>query len=189
MDFKQHQHRLAKLALRFNLMVALVFGLLLTNILMASLVWYTTLHQKTEITPFNSTLGYMKSESNVDMHYLTMMSENFIYLRLNVTPETVHENHKRLLSFASSRGYNDFLAQLNREASLITIKKISSYFEIEDVGSNAKTLTTVIKGTLHRSVGLRALHEARITYTLTYRYHLGRLTLASFTHVEEKAHA
>ena len=189
MDFKQHQHRLSQLALRFNLMVALVFGLLVSNVLMASLVWYGSLHQKVHITPFNANVGYMKSEASVDVHYLTLMSENFIYLRLNVTPETVSANHKRLLSFTDAKGYNDFLAQLNKEASLITNKKISSYFEIEDVLSNAQTLTTVIKGTLHRNVGLRALHEVRMIYTLTYRYQLGRLTLASFTHVQEKSHA
>jgi conjugal transfer pilus assembly protein TraE len=189
MDFKVQQHRLGQLATRLNLMVALVFGLLFTNLLMGSLAWYTAVHQKVEITPFSGVSEYRKSDVAVDGHYLSMMSENFIYSRLNVTPETVRTSHKRLLSFVNAKHYPKFLEQLNKEARVVTSKKISSYIEIKSITVDEKHLSCTVKGNLRRSVGARALHEEHVTYTLHYAYHLGRLTVIQFTHAEDESHA
>ena len=93
MDFKIYQHRLTALSGRFNLMVTLVIGLLVTNILMGSLAYYAHFHQRIEVTPFFGQPRYANSENSVDSQYLELMSENFIYLRLNTTPETVKLNH------------------------------------------------------------------------------------------------
>jgi len=189
MEFNNIQHRLSQLAARCNLMVTLVFGLLLTNVIMGSLAWYTSLHQKVEITPFFGSPGYVKSETAVDAHYLSLMSENFIYSRLNVTPETVMANHKRLLTFIDGKSYSEISAQLSKEALLIKSKKLSSHFEIADIRSDVRGLTTTITGTLKRFVGLRELKSKKLAYTLYYRYSMGRLTLTRFTHAEEKKHA
>lgn len=189
MDFKNTEHRLNQMAARSNLMVALVFGLLLTNIIMASLAWYTSVHQKIEITPFFGAPSYIKSETSVDAHYLSLMGENIIYSRLNVTPETVTANHKRLLSFIDASSYALISAQLEREAKLIQDKKISSHFEISDIRSDARHLQTTITGTIKRFVGMRELAPKRRTYAIDYHYGHGRLTLTRFTHTEERTHA
>lgn len=189
MDFSVHQHKLAQLAARFNLMVALVFGLLLTNVLMGSLAWYMGVHQRIEVTPFTGEASYIKSDSTVDAHYLTLMSENFIYSRLNVTPETVSSNHKRLLSYVDAAHYSTFSALLNKEAMLIQDKKIASYIDITSMVADSRTLSCVITGSVKRFVGNRALPEERLTYTLRYRYANGRLSITQFTHTKEKDHA
>ena len=189
MDFKVQQHRLSQLATRLNLMVALVFGLLLTHVLMGSLAWYTAVHQKVEITPFSGASEYRKSDVAVDSYYLSMMSENFIYSRLNVTPETVRASHRRLLSFVDAKHYPKFLEQLNKEARIVMGKKISSHIDIKSINVDDKHLTCTIKGSLRRAVGARALHEEHVTYTLHYAYHLGRLTVIQFTHMEDASHA
>jgi len=156
---------------------------------MGGLAWYTSLHQKVEITPFFGSPGYIKSETSVDAHYLSLMSENFIYSRLNVTPETVIANHKRLLTFIDGKSYADISAQLSKEALIIKSKKISSHFEIADIRSDVRELTTTITGNLKRFVGFRELKSKKLIYTIYYRYSLGRLTLTRFTHTEGKEHA
>ena len=189
MKFDVHQHRLSQLAGRFNLMVALVFGLLLTNLLMGGLACYTSFHQRIEVTPFFGAQSYVKSDAIVDTQYLALMSENFIYSRLNVTPETVRANHKRLLSFVDATHFSTFSSQLAKEAKLITDKKISSHFEITDIRANPNDLRCTVTGILKRAVGLRDLADARLSYTIQYRYHFGRLTVSQFTHYKEGSHA
>lgn len=105
MDFKTYQSQLSHLSARFNLMVCLVFGLLLSNVVLSCFVYKAWNHHTVEITPFSGAPSYLKSASIVDSHYLSLMTENFINERLNVSPETVDANHKRLLSFVSHKNY------------------------------------------------------------------------------------
>lgn len=189
MEYSTYQNKLSRLSARFNLMVFLVFGLLIANLLLAGLCWYTSIHQKTEITPFSGSNGYLKSESEVDSHYLSLMSENFIYSRLNVTPETVSANHKRLLAFVSSKSYSDILKTLQKEEKIITTKKISSVFNISQIRTNPGALSVEVSGILSRRVGLRELPSEKATYRIRYRYRLGRLSVLSFTLVKEKNNA
>jgi len=189
MNFNVHQHRLGQLASRLNLMVVLVFGLLTTNVLMGSLAWYASVHQKVEVTPFSGGASYMKSDASVDSQYLSQMSENFLYSRLNVTPETVDAHHKRLLSFVDSEHYPQFLEQLKVEADVIKSKKISSHFELTNTHVDVGTLSVAMTGLLKRTVGLRDLKDAHMTYIFQYNYSLGRLTITHFTHTEEARHA
>lgn len=189
MDFSVYQNRLSQLSARFNLMVALVFGLLAANILLATLVWYTSLHQRMLVTPFESSAGFANSDSTVSPKYLSMMSENFIYSRLNVTPETVEAIHKRLLMFVDGSRYGAMQSTLSHEAAVIQKNKISSDFIITDIQLEPRALKASVTGVLNRFVGSRELKSARITYELTYRYRFGRLSILSFTKMKELEHA
>lgn len=188
MNFKIYQHRLSQLSDRFNLMVALVFGLLVTNVIMGGLAFYGFVHQKIEVTPFFGEPHYFKSDSVIDEQYLKLMSENFVYLRLNATPETIFDNHKRLLGFVDSQEYTSFKKQLEKEAGLIVTQKISSHFELQSIVSNPSNMQCQIKGILKRSVGIRELQDAPLVYTLEYKYRFGRLAITKFIH-EENSHA
>lgn len=188
MQFKLYQNRLSQLSARFNLMVALVFGLLLANVLLSSLAWYGFRHHTVEITPFFGESRYVKSEQRIDSDYLRLMSENFIYSRLNVTPETVNINHERLLKFVDSQHYADILKRLTAEAKIIQQQKIASEFVITaPMEVNLSALEVKISGLLKRSVGLRTLKIEQLTYRLTFCYHQGRLSILTFT--KEKPHA
>lgn len=188
MDFKAYQNRLSQLSARFNLMVMLVFGLLITNLVLGGLVWYATVNQRIEITPFFSGSSYQASRSGVDAEYLSQMSENFVNARLNVTPETVTSNHQRVLAFVESGAYPLMKKTLDGEARVIAQQKISSVFAIKGVTPNPAELSVKVSGVLRRFVGIRALKEERLTYTLNYRQHLGRLSLIRFTYTQEKSH-
>lgn len=163
-----------------NLWVVISASLMLSNVILAVLCWYALSHQKIEVTPFFGSQGYMKSETEVDVHYLNQMSENFVLARLNVTPSNIKANHARLLNYIASAYYHDLNEGLLREQKQVLAKKISSYFDIESIDSNPTSLKTTIKGRLHRFVGLRQLPCKSVSYELKYRYHLGKLSIVSF---------
>lgn len=184
MDYQVREGKLSKLSARLNLMVVLVLGLMISNALLASLVMHFSTHQKREIVPFGLSNGYVLSDTSVDVNYLNLMSENFIYSRLNVTPTNVARTHGQLLIYVDPSLYPSFKKQLFKEEELIRDKKITSYFEIIDVRSDSDHLTTVIKGRLKRFVGYRALKEEEKTYRIQYRYRPGTLSIVGFA--EEK---
>lgn len=185
MEHVAYENKLSKLSARFNLMVFIVFFLLITNGLLAALCWYTSIHQKVEVTPFSGSNGYVKSDSDVDAHYLSLMTENFIYSRFNVTPETVDVNYNRLLGFVDSGHYSVILRALQKEARIIKDKKMSGVFNITQINSDPKRLSVDVSGILNQRVGFRALKDEQVTYRLQYRYSLGRLSIVSFSKVLE----
>jgi conjugal transfer pilus assembly protein TraE len=185
-EFRVYQDRLSALSARFNLMVVMVLGLLMANIVLASLAWFTSYHRQIEVTPFFGGEGYQKSAATIDAHYLGLMSQNFIYSRLNVTPETVSANYERLLTYVDGASSADVMKHLNQEAKIIKLKKISSHFVITDIKLDIHQLTAEMSGILERHVGLRAIPSEQLTYLLTYRYRLGQLTLLSFTQLKQK---
>lgn len=186
MDFKTYQSQLSQLSARFNLMVCLVFGLLVSNVVLSCFVYKAWNHHTVEITPFSGAPSYLKSASIVDSHYLSLMTENFINERLNVSPETVDANHKRLLSFVSHKNYPHVLRQLTQEAQAIKSKKMSSTFDITQIKSNPGELSARVSGVLKRYVGLQALDEQRMSYGLQFHYKDGRLSIVKFAPLKEK---
>lgn len=171
---------------KLNLMTVLVLGLLLSNIINASLSWYAYLHEKRIVTPFNANTSYVTSDSQVDAKYLDLMSMNLLDARFNVSPETIGEQNALLLSYVSSGSYATFLKALNNEAVIVKKEKMSSIFYRQSLHSDPVKLMTVVTGTLNQWVGYRALKSVKKTYILTYRYDGGRITL---TTLKEVSHA
>lgn len=184
MDYQIKESRVSQLSARLNLMVLLVLGLMLSNIILAYHGFYAAKHQTREVVPYGCSNGYIISESNVDTFYLNLMTENFIYSRLNVTPLSVAQNHTKLLNFVDSSIYPLFKKKLAKEEAIIKSKKIASYFDILDVRSDSQHLISEVRGQLKRYVGYRALKVVEKNYRIQYRYQLGKLTIVGFK--EEK---
>lgn len=185
MDFKSYQNRLSQLSARFNLMVALVFGLLLSNVLLSCFLFTAWSQHTIEVTPFSGAPSYLKSASSVDGHYLSLMAENFINERLNVTPETVDSNHQRLLSYVNHQSYSQILRTLTKEAKVIKAKKMSSIFYIDKNKANPHELTVVVSGNLKRFVGLQAVTDEHKSYVLQFQYKDSRLSIVKFSLLKE----
>lgn len=158
-------------------MVCLVFGLLLSNVVLSFFVFFAWRHHTVEITPFAGSASYIKGSHYVDAHYLSLMAENFINERLNVSPETVDANHKRLLSFIDPLQYPHFLKLLSSEGEAIKSKKISTSFDITDIQVNPNRLTTKVTGRLKRFVALQNIDDIVKCYELQFHYRHGRLTI------------
>ncbi len=189
MDFKSYQGRLSQLSARFNLMVVLVFGLLVSNVTLSCFLFQAWNHHTIEVTPFSGAPSYLKSASTVDGHYLSLMAENFVNERLNVTPETVDANHQHLLSYVGHQNYTSMLRLLTNESKVIKAKKMSSIFYIEKNKPNPQELTVVVSGILKRFVGLHPLNDEHKTYVLKFEYKDSRLSIVQFSLLKEKQDA
>jgi len=185
MEHKIRESKLSALSSRLNLMVCLVMGLMVSNMILAYSSMYSMRHQKREVVPFGGEHGYIISETNVDPHYLNMMTENFIYARLNVTPKSVIKNHNKLLNYTASSNYPAIKKQLYKEAQIIKSKKISSQFDVTDVRSDPKHLRSVVSGELKTYVGYRALKAQKKRYQISYQYRLGQLAITGFRELNE----
>ena len=187
MAFKQLYFQLQQFATRLHFLAFMICGLLLSNLLTGTLAWYGLLHQKIEITPFSGMGSYQKSDLSVDNQYLLMMTENLIYSRFNVTPETVRTRHKQLLSFVDIKAYPLLLEALNKEARVMSSKKISSYFEIKDIQPDPKSLRFIISGRLKRATKGHRFRDTAAKYEIQYQYDWGRLTVLAFQALEARA--
>ena len=173
---------------RLNFYLVSTITLLTSKVILASLCWYTAIHQKTEITPFFGEQSYIKSDTSIDGNYLSQLSENFVNARLNVTPHNIKENHKRLLNFVNSSVYHKFSSMLLSEQKKIIKQKISSYFDIESIEPMPSKLKVKIKGNLRRFVGSSEIKPQLRTYEMNFKYHLGRLSIIGFEVKEVKNH-
>jgi conjugal transfer pilus assembly protein TraE len=181
MEYQVKESKLSQLSARLNLMVVLVLGLMVSNLILAYQAMYASRHQKREVVPFACTSGYVISDSSIDVHYLNLMTRNFVYTRLNVTPQNVNKNHGELLDYVDSSTYSQFKKKLAKEEAIIKSKKIASTFDITDVQSDNQKLISIVKGHLKRFVGYRALKDEERTYRIQYRYQQGQLTITGFT--------
>ncbi len=173
---------------RLNFWVVTAVVMIVSNVMLAGLCWYALLHEKVEVTPFFGNQGYVRSGSEVDIHYINQLSENFVLTRFNVSPGTVKANHARLLNYVSTDAYHDLSQVLLKEQQQVLKNKISSSFDIQSVQTNPEQLTSLVSGHLKRYVGSRALPDIKVHYRLKYRYHLGRPAIVSFEKVEDKRH-
>lgn len=188
MNYKAYQNRLSQLSARFNLMVFLVFGLLLANMLLSFLVYVGWNRHTIEIIPFSGSPGYLKSARFIDRNYLILMSKNFVYERLNVSPETVDYQHEHLLSFVHPKHHAELVKQLYEESKVIKEQKISSYFNITSRRAFPDSLTVFISGTLYRYVGIKQINEEQRNYKLVFSYNSGHLHLVQFAPYKELNH-
>lgn len=160
--------------------------LLFSNCLLTGLCWYTSVHQKIEVTPFFGKQGYIKEGGMVDASYLDQMSENFVLARLNVTPENIKDNHKRLLSYVDASVYALLSKALLEEQRNVIGQGISTYFDIKEISSMPARLQSEVKGKLRRFVGIKELPAKEIHYRLSYANSLGRIHLVGFEHVNQE---
>lgn len=186
MKFKVYQSKLSQVSKRFNLLMVISLGLLMSNVMLGSLSWYAIKHEKRHITPFFMSGGYEVSDTRVDAKYLDMMAMNFIDARLNVTSATVTPSFERLLQYVDASFYPVMLKRLRLDTKNIKANHISSTFVADSVLSNPRALTTTVSGTLNRYVGDDALSPIHRTYQLKYRYQSGLLTIVSFAAIKEK---
>jgi len=180
MRFKIAKEKLEQIKERFNLLVFVCAGLLLSNVVLAFLVYWSVLHESRWIVPTTIRREFKLSDYAVDDSYLRQMSLFFINERLNVSPETIDSSHQLLLESIAPKYYHVLSGVLANEAAVVRAQKISSVFYPLGMTIDSKGLRVEINGILHRYVGERALPPIPKQYLLTFQYHLGDLKILSF---------
>lgn len=183
MQFSRYRSELqAMVAKRNGYAVISVTALLLCVILSLVAVWAMG-REKIIVVPPVIEKSFWVSNSQVSEEYLTEMTGFFAYLRLNVTPDSVDNQHRTLLQYTDPSAYSRLKNQLDQEAVRIKETHLSTAFFPTQVVVDNPHLTAQIIGDLHGKVGDTTLPTQRVTYAVHYRFAHGRLWVSAFEEI------
>ena len=173
--------RIYKLALTG--MGSLLLLSMVTNILVGILAWSAWKNERTIVTPLFFNRPFSLSMQQADAAYLRMMTLSFLSLRLNVTPETVDQQHKLLLFFVAPTVRPYLVSVFHQEAKVIRQADVSSVFFETRMQVNSRNNQVDIRGVLARYAGTHALPERQKHYRLSFVMSSGHLMITSFEEV------
>lgn len=183
-----------KLALRNSILQYLIkhrnayLGLaalsLCANILLAIVIITLIGHERIILVPPIIDKRMWVNYNSVSAAYLAAMSEFFIDLRFNVTPDSIAKQREILLHYVDTASYATLKGELIAEEERINKEHISLAFYLVDVKVDTKKLQALITGDLVTTVAAHTLPGRRLTYKLSYRYHDGVLLVKSLEEAE-----
>jgi len=185
MEFEVAKTIIQKLSGRLHYMLLMSVGLLVSNIFLIFLVWWSLVHQERIIVPVDVKEAFTVSANKVDASYLRQMAIFFCSARLNITSSNVKENHKIVLQYTDQELYNKFVSILSSEEEEIIKQNISAVFYPEEVIPDPEKTTVLIKGTMARFVGNVPLPTIKKNYLLKFSYQNGNLKITEFADVSE----
>lgn len=187
MNFEAAKTIIQNLSGRLHYMLLISIGLLVANIFLIFIVWWSSVHQERIIVPVDIKEPFVISGSRVDASYLRQMALFFCNERLNVTPANVKQNHGIVLQYADQKLYHKFVTILNSEEEEIVKQNISAVFYPEEIIPEPHKLRVLIKGTIARFVGNVPLPLVKKSYLLKFSYRNGNLKVLEFIDVTEIA--
>ncbi|MBD1576947.1 type IV conjugative transfer system protein TraE [Vibrio sp. S11_S32] len=161
------------------LLLGLVAVLLILTLVLGFSLAYVSIHKTRTLVPPTLTQPVTLSETKVDGAYLSQMGHYFLWLKMNVSPESVVGQYAQILKFVDSDSYHIIEPQFAKEAKFIKSQKVSSSFFIEKTQVDVKNLIVRFNGTLKKYALGTALPDKRLTYDVHFAYHAGNLTIVS----------
>lgn len=180
MQWSMKESRLAELMRHRNGYLVLSVGLLLLSLSQVIFIACLIGSKQVVVTPPVVERRFWVSTSSVSTAYLTQMTQFFVGLRFNVTPETVDFQHQTLLRFTQPRYYGALKALFFKEAKRIKQLQLSTVFYPVKMIAHAKALSVDITGDRVTFMGSENQHSARVTFHVNYRFFQGRLLVSDF---------
>ncbi|UCQ29558.1 type IV conjugative transfer system protein TraE (plasmid) [Edwardsiella tarda] len=186
MDLSAHRSATKYTSLMF--VVLLVFlGLSLAGNLFAWLrVEDLERGQKETYIPMFFEQPFSLSRNAADASYLQQVAESLMFLRLNVTPESVKAQHKALLRYVDSAARPAMQDILAGEAQQIITNNVSSAFYMSGIDVYPKAGIVEMRGTLKTWIGKREALPEEKTYRLALRYRDGLSRIKAFEEVDNE---
>jgi len=186
MEFQTRELKIMQLIQRRNLLtVGLALSVLL-NLIQAITVTNLLGKNRVVLVPPEIKEPFWVSSSDVSHEYLQQMTDYYLTLILNVTPETAAVKRELLLKCVHPSGYGSVKEQLISEESEIRKRQISRFFvpisyEVNNTEHWVKAL-----GDLTILVGQQKVSVERVEYRIQYQLEAGRLLIEAFS--EEPQH-
>lgn len=139
--------------------------------------YYLATHKSRTITPPMVSKAFTVSDAKVDDEYLLMMAEYFMYLRFNVTPNSVERKFHLLSEYANPAVWKTFSPVLSSEVSFIKEHNVSSTFDVTARQADSDNFAVRMTGKLFKNVGIRSLPAEKNTYIVKMSYQHGFIQL------------
>lgn len=169
---------------RKTLIIGIGLSGLVSVVLGAGMVYMAMNNTYTRIVPPTIQKEMTLGRSYVDSEYLAEVAEYAVYLRNNVTPDSVSRNFGQLLKMVVPNKWGDLRGKLISEAEIIMRDKVSATFYINETRVSEKDLVVRISGVQKKWVGSRELPEKKINYYVKFSLDYGSIGLDGI--VEEK---
>ncbi|MBN3262964.1 conjugal transfer protein TraE [Pectobacterium brasiliense] len=154
------------------------------NVIVGGLAWHFATTQRTITTPMMYNRPFSSDAKNGDTAAMTMFAMSFVYLRLNVSPDSIDSHHKAVLSYVASDFRDTFKRSLDIEAERIKKGGITTRFELQDI-REIKPGEMVVRGKLAASTTNGPLkHDLKDTYPqyrIKMSYENGLIGLLDFS--------
>lgn len=174
-----------RLAARYtSLMFVILLGLLGMSLCGNVLAWFQiekliNTHEETYI-PMSFDTPFTLSRNHTDAHYLEQMAESLIFLRYNVSPDSVKANHLALLRFFDNETRSAMQEILAEEAQRVIDNNVTTAFYLSGIDSYPAAGVVDIHGTVQQWIGHRKQPPEDKSIRLELRYHRGLTTIRAF---------
>jgi conjugal transfer pilus assembly protein TraE len=174
-------------SLTFIILLGL-FGLSLGGNILAWLQIDTLInsHDETYI-PMGFDSPFTLSRNRADANYLEQTAESLVFLRYNISPESVRANHKALLRFFDNETRPAMQEVLADEAQKVIDNNVTTAFYLSGMDTYPSAGIVDIHGTVQQWIGNRKQLPEDKTVRLELRYQRGMTTIKDFREkVDEK---
>lgn len=142
-------------------------------------------HERIVLLPPTLHQSFWVGHNDVSPQYLVEMSDFFVSMRFNVSPNSIHSQQQTLLHYIDPSAYEAMKIKMLDEAEHITKEHVTTAFYPMDIKVNAKALQAYVIGDLMTTVGNTVLPIQRVKYRMSYQYNNGRLWVKSFEEVKD----
>ncbi len=177
------QNDFLKLLKSRNAFFILLILSLMANVAQGLLNYQQYGSSKTILIPLAAKESYWVTKNDVSATYLSEFARYAASLFLNVTPETIDFNQRKILEITSPGGNAGIKQYFLEEKEQIQKKKLNTAFYVKEVVPNTASLTIVLKGKLHSFIGDRPLTPADKSYEIRFDRSGTRLMIATFEEV------
>ena len=134
--------------------------------------------------------AFSVSGSAASASYLRQMALFIVNLKLSVSPDTVSNQYQEFANYLAPSIYGALQPTLLSEAKAIEHQDVSSQFypNYQHIEVNTKTLSVLVEGEMHRSVGKVALAPKKIFYRINFSLQNGFLSVTGFQQLKEVNH-
>lgn len=184
--------RAAKSANRYRSLLFVYMGFALSLSLGGNLLAWIRIDdlvnsQKETYIPMFFDVPFTLSRSHADANYLEQTAQSLLFLRYNVSPESVKANHKALLRFFEKAQRPEMQDILAGEAKEIIDNNVTSAFYLTGMDVYPSEGVVDIRGTLQTWIGNRKALPEDKKLRLKLTYYKGITTINDFKEqVDEK---
>ena len=169
----------------------IIFGLgcllmlsLAANVVTAYLAWSMHKQERVVVTPMVYHQPFSVSGTIASPAYLRQTALSFLYLLLNVTPESVSKNQQLVLSYTTPELYPALEKVLSREKHTIKTNAVSSVFYPDHVSVDSQNNQVDVTGVLHVHAGVIPLNPESKHYRLSLTLTNGRVQISRYQEVK-----
>ena len=172
------QKRVSHLWRQRNIMMVGCVGLLVSNIILASIILNQNDH--VIIVPPETKKEFWIERNRVSAGYLEEMTIFMSHLLLTVSPSSSAFQRDVILRYATPVAYSTLKTQLIEDETRLKKDNIATTFRPHEVSVDPLNLKVELTGDLLTYVGERRISQVRETYLFTFKLQRGALQLASF---------